>query len=251
MDVTKAVTAYIERIVSSIGGMKVLLLDADTTPIISTTLTQSSLLAHEVYLTDRVDNASRDRMRHLKCITLLRPTRESIQSLERELRAPKYASYALFFTNVLKKSDIERLAEADEHEVVKEVQVCKRLPYGTFLTSFIQEYFADYIPVSPALFSLNYQSPPARLWGHSTEEWDPSSLERHTSGLSALLLSLKKRPVVRYEKMSSLARKLGEEIHVSDGVPYHLSAYPNLSIRCNPHYLLYSTSGEQMYHRFS
>lgn len=31
----------------------------------------------------------------------------------------------------------------------------------------------------------------------------------------ALLLSLKKKPVVRYERMSALAKKLGEEITVS------------------------------------
>jgi vacuolar protein sorting-associated protein 45 len=123
MDVTKAVSAYIERIISSVAGMKVLLLDAETTPIISTSLTQSSLLSHEVYLTDRIDNPSRDRMRHLKCIALLRPSPESIEAMERELRTPKYSNYSLFFTNVLKKSDIERLAEADEHDVVKEVQV--------------------------------------------------------------------------------------------------------------------------------
>jgi hypothetical protein len=62
-------------------------------------------------------------MRHLKCIALLRPSSESVAAMEAELRTPKYSSYSLFFTNVLKKSDIERLAEADEHDVVKEVQV--------------------------------------------------------------------------------------------------------------------------------
>lgn len=123
MDVTKAVSAYIERIISSVAGMKVLLLDAETTPIISTSLTQSSLLSHEVYLTDRIENTTRDRMRHLKCITLLRPSAESIAALETELKRPKYSNYSLFFTNTLKKADIERLAEADEHDVVKEVQV--------------------------------------------------------------------------------------------------------------------------------
>lgn len=197
MDVTKAVSAYIERIIGTISGMKVLLLDAETTPIISTSLTQSFLLAHEVYLTDRIDNFSRDRMRHLNCIALLRPSTQSIEAIERELRQPKYANYSLFFTNVLKKSEIERLAEADEHDVVKEVQ----------------EYFADYVPVNPSLFSLNYATPPSRLWSNSPNEWDPNALERHTNGLIAVLLSLKKKPVVRYERMSALARKLGEEVH--------------------------------------
>lgn len=103
--------------------MKVLLLDSHTTPVISSTLTQSALLSHEVYLTDRIDNASRERMKHLKCIVLLRPTEASIEALCNELKWPKYGGYWLYFTNVLKKTDIERLAEADEHDVVKEVQV--------------------------------------------------------------------------------------------------------------------------------
>jgi hypothetical protein len=41
-----------------------------------------------------------------------------------ELRdKPCYGEYYIYFSNTLRKSDIERLAEADENEVVKEVQV--------------------------------------------------------------------------------------------------------------------------------
>lgn len=132
------------------------------------------------------------------------------------------------FSNVLKKSDIERLAEADEHEVVKEVQVsCANSPtifrspsrsnyihLALRLPPHVQEYFADYVPINPDLFSLNLLSPPHPIWGARPNEWDPTSLERHTAGLGALLLSLKKKPVVRYERMSALAKKLGEEITV-------------------------------------
>lgn len=141
MDVGKAISAYIERIITDVQGMKVLLLDAETvrtpdfipsarfcaclrserlslsdsfvflphspaalphaaltagqTPIISTSFTQSSLLAHEVYLTDRVDNSNRDRMRHLKCVALVRPSAESVQALVEELREPRYGGYWL------------------------------------------------------------------------------------------------------------------------------------------------------------
>ncbi|CAD7069102.1 unnamed protein product [Tilletia caries] len=208
ISVVKAVSGYIERIVSEVPGIKVLILDSDTIPIISTSFTQSALLSHEVYLTDRIDNTSRDRMHHLKCCCFLRPSSSSIAALVDELRMPKYSSYHLYFTNVLKKTDIERLAEADEHEVVKEVQ----------------EFFADYVPVNPTLFSLNLSPcPPHRLWASKPTEWDPDALERHTAGLCALLLSLKKKPVIRYERMSSLAKKLGEE------VSYQMhTAQPNL-----------------------
>ncbi|PWN87154.1 putative vacuolar protein sorting protein VpsB [Acaromyces ingoldii] len=210
MDVNKAVSAYVERIVSSVGGMKVLLLDDETTPIVSTSLTQSSLLQHEVYLTDRIDNAQRDRMRHLKCLVLVRPSASSLEAIERELNLPRYGSYSLYFTNTLKKADIERLATADEHDVVQEVQ----------------EYFCDYVPINRPLFSINYATPPNRLWatnaatssasgtsrGAGLGEWDPEALERHTQGLLSVLLSLKKKPVIRYERMSALAKKLGEDV---------------------------------------
>lgn len=40
------------------------------------------------------------------------------------------------------------------------------------------------------------------------------AFERHVEGLTALLLSLKKKPVIRYERMSGMAKKLGQEILV-------------------------------------
>jgi len=69
-----------------------------------------------------------------------------MEALEAELREPKYGEYYLCqwvnrvgrypccdwpltvafldFSNILTKAKIERLAEVDEYEVVREVQVC-------------------------------------------------------------------------------------------------------------------------------
>ncbi|ORY76290.1 Sec1-like protein [Leucosporidium creatinivorum] len=232
MDCLKAIQGYIDKIITNTPGIKVLLLDAETTPILSLASTQSTLLSHEVYLTDRIDNPSRslpasalnagpsngaayppssskgiERLPHLKCICLLRPTEESIEACERELREGRYGGYWLYFTNVLKKSQIERLAEADEHELVREVQ----------------EYFADYSPLTSSHFSLSllptplHPSPTQRavaLYGDTPNTFSPSSLAlpRHIEGLTALLLSLKKRPIIRYERMSPMAKKLGQEV---------------------------------------
>lgn len=43
------------------------------------------------------------------------------------------------FSNIISKADIKTLAECDEMEVVREVQ----------------EFYGDYLAVSPHLFSLN------------------------------------------------------------------------------------------------
>lgn len=52
------------------------------------------------------------------------------------------------------------------------------------------------------------------LYGDSPNSFSPASpvLPRHVEGLTALLLALKKKPVIRYERMSNMARKLGSEL---------------------------------------
>jgi vacuolar protein sorting-associated protein 45 len=164
--------------------------------IVSTAITQSALLNHEVYLIDRIDNQNREKMRHLRCLCFLRPSAESIQFLIDELREPKYGEYNVYFSNIVRKSSFERMAEADDHEVVKAVI----------------EYYADYIVINPDLFSLNIGFPRQRIWGSSAESWNPDSLQRSTEGIIALLLSLKKKPLIRYEKNSPLAKKLSTEV---------------------------------------
>ncbi|KAI0753897.1 Sec1-like protein [Irpex lacteus] len=197
MDVVKAVETYITKMVSTPNAMKVLLLDTHTTPIVSLASTQSTLLSHQVYLTDRIDNKKRERMAHMKCVCFLQPSDDSLEALETELKEPKYGEYYLYFSNILSKTSIERLADVDEYEVVREVQ----------------EYFADYAPILPSLFSLNYAPSKSRpLYGSSPNTWDPAALDRSVQGLIAVLLSLKKKPVIRYEKSSPMAKKLGVEV---------------------------------------
>ncbi|KAL9133264.1 MAG: hypothetical protein Q9175_005557 [Cornicularia normoerica] len=204
MDVVSAVSGYISKMVSagdtalasSSAKMKILLLDSETISIVSTAITQSALLNHEVYLVDRLDNASREKMRHLRCLCFVRPSPDSIQHLVDEFRDPKYGEYAIYFSNIIRKSSLERLAEADNNEVVK----------------VVQEYFADYIVVNPDLFNFDLGFPKQRLGGNSPDIWNPDSLQRCTEGVVALLLSLKKKPLIRYEKNSLMAKKLATEV---------------------------------------
>ncbi|KAN0103028.1 Sec1-like protein [Hyaloscypha variabilis] len=209
MDVVQAVSGYISKMVSagdSASGtpsakMKILLLDRDTVSIVSTAITQSALLNHEVYLIDRLDNQNREKMRHLRCLCFVRPSADSIQFLIDEFREPKYGEYNIYFSNVVKKSSLERLAEADDHEVVRAVQ----------------EHFADYIVVNPDLFTLDLGFPRQRIWSSNPDMWNADALQRTTEGVIGVLLSLKKKPLIRYEKSSLLAKKLATEVR------YHIT----------------------------
>ena len=48
MDLTAVVRSYVERMLREVSGMKVLLLDAETTKIVSTVYSQSEILEQEV-----------------------------------------------------------------------------------------------------------------------------------------------------------------------------------------------------------
>ena len=97
------------------------------------------------------------------------------------------------FSNIIKKSSLERLAEADDHEVVKS----------------IMEYFADFLVINPDLCSVPLST---RIFSSSADLWNQDSLTRSVEGIIAMLLALKKKPLIRFEKNSLLCKKLATEV---------------------------------------
>lgn len=89
------------------------------------------------------------------------------------------------------RTDIKLLAESDESESVRE----------------IKEIYADYLCVNSNFFSLNL---PNCL---RSQNWDTEALNRTTEGLTALLLSLKLRPCIRFRAGSTPAQTLAKHIH--------------------------------------
>ena len=102
------------------------------------------------------------------------------------------------FSNVLKKNYIERLAEVDEFEVIKEVQ----------------EYYADFLALNPDLFSLNLGTSLQPVYGESSASWDSRTFQRAVEGVISTLLTMKKKPLIRYEKNSPMSKRLAQEIQV-------------------------------------
>lgn len=194
MNVVRAVKQYVIKMTEQSGpGMKILLLDKETTGIVSMVFSQSEILQKEVYMFENIEISAQcdyESMKHLKCIAMLRPTKENIALLGKELKNPKFGSYYIYFTNIIPKADIKTLAEFDEQESVRE----------------IEELFADYLPILPHFFSLNI---PMCSNGHF---WDPAHLIRSSQGLVALLLSLNKNPVIRYQASSEMSKRLAEKV---------------------------------------
>nr|CAD7589313.1 unnamed protein product [Timema genevievae] len=192
MNVVTAVKMYVTKMTEESGpGMKVLLMDKHTTSIVSMVYGQSEILQREVYLFERIDSGGQQEpMKHLKCIAFVRPTKDNIALLSRELRYPRYGVYYIYFSNIIAKADIKTLAECDEQEVVREVQ----------------EFYGDYLAVGPHHFSLNITGCAQGM------TWDHAHLQRCVQGITAVLLSLKKHPFIRYQASSEMAKRLAERV---------------------------------------
>ncbi|KAI5012656.1 hypothetical protein ZWY2020_024922 [Hordeum vulgare] len=189
---------YIDRMLQDISGMKVLILDPQTVGMVSVVYSQSDLLRKEVFLVETVDDASSSRasMAHLKAVYFLRPSSDNVQKLRRHLSAPRFAECHLFFSNILKIPQIQVLADSDEQEVVQQ----------------IQEFYADFCAIDPFHFTLNIHN--NHIYMLPTVVDPPgmqSFCDRAVDGIASVFLALKRRPVIRYQRTSDVAKRIAQE----------------------------------------
>lgn len=203
----EAIRGYIDRTISGDGkcrGMKVLLLDAATTQIVSCVYSQTEILANEVYLVARLDDNKQHNLQsqsHLKAVCLVRPTEASVGVLVKELQSPRFAAYHIFFTGILSSGLLRLLAENDVSERVQQVQ----------------EFYGDFVPINEDLLTMQCRNTLAMSVAAGTS-WAPQHAhlyERNVKGLQGILLALKRQPVagIRFAKHSPCAEELARDIH--------------------------------------
>ena len=209
-----AIRGYIDRVVNGDGkcrGMKVLLLDAATTQIVSCVYSQTEILSSEVYLVARLDDQTNPNVRgnnhnsdtqqsHLKAVCFIRPTEASVGLLVRELSKPRFAEYHFFFSGILSTGLLRLLAENDTYERVKQVQ----------------EFYGDFVPINEDLLTMQCRNTLAMTVAAGTS-WAPQHshlYERNLKGLQGMMLALKRQPsMIRYAGHSKCAEELAKDIH--------------------------------------
>jgi len=219
LDLLKTGEDYVEKLIKDIPGMKVMILDQETTSIVSLCYSFTQSLDKNIYLVDQIRNTAKksvpqtgvrdgitpdpaaeqsDKMVHLVAVYIVRPTEENIRLIMSELEDPKYGGYYLYFTNVVRLTLLEKIASKDHFDVVRQVQ----------------EVFLDYYPINRRLFHLNMNltlsmsSKPIQRWN----ALDRQNMNRMVDGLSAIILSTRKYPTIRYQKSSEVTYRLAEEL---------------------------------------
>lgn len=214
LDCVEAIRGYIDRFVTGDGkcrGMKVLLLDASTTQIVSSVYSQTEINSKEVYLVSRIDDPSSNpnlkpnpasgakSNSHLKAVCFVRPTDANVGLLVRELTRPRFTEYHIFFSGILSTGLLRLLAENDSHERVRQVQ----------------EFYGDFCPINEDLLTLQCRHTLAMTVaaGTSWERNHAPLYERNLRGLQSMLLALKRQPSgIRFARHSAAASQLANGI---------------------------------------
>ena len=205
MSLSEIVRDYIERILSDQKEMKVLVLDDETTSIVSLVISQSTILEREVFLVEKIDSSiltdpsrETEKLTHMSAIYIVRPTDENITKLGQALENPKYGSYYIYFTNTVRMDVLRRLANADRNDLVKQVY----------------EIYCDFYVVNPNLFSLNQPNTICLLKPMpSYQSIELTTFNRIVDGIFSVLMSLRKFPVIRYQRTSPICASIADKLH--------------------------------------
>ncbi|KAM3139618.1 hypothetical protein pb186bvf_008263 [Paramecium bursaria] len=184
-----------DRILQEVSGIKCLILDQETTGIVSLIYSQSQILKKDVYLIEKIELQNKTKLQHMKVIYLLRPTQENQKFLIEELKNNRFSEYYIYFTNTINNLFIEQLAEADKNDIVKQ----------------LQEVFMDYYIVQQDLFTLNILS----TLSLTRQPWTPKdhqTMLRIIDGVQAVLFSLRKIPMIRYQGSSEFCSHLAQQL---------------------------------------
>jgi len=189
-------------------GLKALVLDADTLPTFATLLTQTEALREDFVLVEKLENLvqepARDRQVYVTGIVVGRPSTETLLALRRELAQPHFGAYHIFLVNLIRRTLLEDLADADAslESVVH-----------------VEEIYFDFLPWSPwvatggGLCDAPVQNEPrlpvAGLAPHQL------TLDRQLDTLFSILVSLKQKPAsLRVLRSFRSCRALAERLAV-------------------------------------
>eukprot|EP00919_Chromeraceae_sp_WS-2016_P051134 GHVR01121300.1.p1 GENE.GHVR01121300.1~~GHVR01121300.1.p1 ORF type:complete len:588 (-),score=117.24 GHVR01121300.1:145-1908(-) len=197
LSILSSLQEYVRSMIDKVSGMKALILDKETTGILSLLYSQTQILEKEVFLVDMIETEHKERMKHVNAIVFVRPTVDNINRLIKEMRSPSYGEYHIFFSNIVRHDYLEKLAKSDENEVVHQVQ----------------EFYVDVYAINHDLFTLNLPyvsglTQESSLWTASLE----SCFQRLIEGLFAAVLSLKVNPVIRFQRSSEICRKIALQL---------------------------------------
>lgn len=179
----------IQRLLSVGRGPKILLLDNQTSVMISNLIPHSTFLDHDFFLFDFLTNNERRHISETTCICFIRP--ESLSLLLKELQNPFYSDYIVIFSNSIPENYLSAIAESDVGNSVR----------GLY------EVYIDLIQQQRNLFTV-FTSKDVGMYSKIEIKY----VKRVCDGLFSLYKTLGFVPEIRVQSDSESAKYIGTEM---------------------------------------
>lgn len=145
-----------------------------------------------MFFIETIDKVPKDeKLMHLKAVYFVRCTEENLQKISHQISEPAFSSYHLFFSSTVHNEQIKRLAEADVHNTVSQVQ----------------ELFADFQVINSDLFTLDLQNS-LNLGGSSISQ--QTQFNRVVEGIFGVCMATRAHPLIRYEQKSPICSRIAD-----------------------------------------
>ena len=142
-DLISVAKDYVENMLAETQGRKALIMDQETLMMVSLVYSRTAILQKEVFLIGTMDQIPQEKLTHLKAIFFCRCTEQNIKIISSELsQNPKFSQYNIYFSNKVENDKIQKLAEADVHNVINQ----------------LQEGYLDFQAINASLYTLDIPS---------------------------------------------------------------------------------------------
>lgn len=202
------VWTYLDTVLNSQSGLKVLLCDDALLYILSVAYSQQALLQYGVVLVDRLSSTKRVPMKHFSCVIFCRPVYDSLVQVCQELAEGNFSSYTLHFSTMVSSNVVQSLAAGDVYQLVSEVR----------------EVYVDSVPITewvaishlmPSVSTpANPSQNPPFYNPLSCSRWSDETLSRFSQSIISFILSTNRRPIIRYRSGSQMLEKLVDDLAV-------------------------------------
>ena len=193
---------YINNMLASIDGLKVLIVDEEMKNVLSILFTQSELLEHQVVFVGMLGPSNREQMKHLSCIIWCRDNDTNRLNINRELQWGNYSKYGIFFTRMVGDDVIQVLANSDRHHLVERVE-------EVYLDVTPIAESVSVIPLRPTTFSAGRNELDNPV---TAGQWTDEKYRRVVDGMLSSILMMNCRPVIRARAHSEVCQRIARDL---------------------------------------
>lgn len=192
---------FLLDVVGCTTSWKVLVLDANTTRIISSVLTMYDIMEQRVTIVEKLQ-MSRQPFPEMEAIYFISPTLEAVRYVVDDFSvkgSPKYGSVHIFFSDTMSDSVLSALQS--DSKLVSRIKTLK-------------EIYIEYLSPESNVFHLDLQEK-SLLSGFYGISPDPTLAPMVGKKLATLCISLNEHPSIRYQGTSRYAKAIAETVHAT------------------------------------